>query len=156
MRPCAPAPGRLPQHLAMSALVAALALLPVPAESQRRPSPDDDDFDPVALMQALQPGWTAPDVSEEALSRHPLGSAGNPVRAQGPSGQRAYLARLRCADGSTPAQRRIGSTGTGPWGFILDIHEVRCKGGLTAGVHMDLYHPGYIEHAPVPGFRMVD
>lgn len=33
----------------------------------------------------------------------PLGSDGNPVRAEGAAGQRAYLSRLRCANGQAPA-----------------------------------------------------
>ena len=41
-----------------------------------------------------------------AAEAHPLGTADNPVRVGGPDGEHAYLARLRCADGAAPADRR--------------------------------------------------
>lgn len=84
-------------------------------------------------------------------SAPPLGSALNPVRCDGPEGERAYLSRLRDATGRPPAFRRLGSTGQGPYGNILDHYAVAGAGG---GVYMDMYHPGWIEPAAVPGFSL--
>jgi excinuclease ABC subunit B len=50
-----------------------------------------------------------PDADEDpmiaAAASFPLGSANNPVRVGGPSGEQAYLSRLRCSDGSAPEAR---------------------------------------------------
>lgn len=91
-----------------------------------------------------------------AAAAHPLGSAKNPVRAASPIGQRAYLARLRCGDGSAPRFVRKGNVGFGVFGNIVDDYEVDC-GTAAPGrvsVQMDLYHPGYVEARPVPGFTI--
>ncbi len=86
----------------------------------------------------------------------PLGSARNPVRTDMPPGERAYLDRLRCSDGSAPAYDRAGSVGEGPFGTILDLYQLRCAGGTPAEaqVYMDMYHAGYAEDRPVPGFTI--
>ena len=87
---------------------------------------------------------------------HPLGSKENPVRAAGPAGQRAYLQRLRCSDGTPPAFERRGSVGAGPYGSIMDVYELRCASGepARAAVYMDMYHQR-VEDRPVPGFTIV-
>lgn len=90
-----------------------------------------------------------------AASAHPLGSKENPVRAQGPAGQRAYLSRLRCSDTSRPAFGRIGSAGLSPYDNIVDIYEVTCSDGATperSEIWMDMYHRGHVEMEPVPGY----
>src|SRR4051812_25012871 len=46
-----------------------------------------------------------------AADAQPLGSLDNPVRAAGPDGERAYLARLRCADGKIPDIIPLGRGG---------------------------------------------
>jgi hypothetical protein len=94
----------------------------------------------------------------EEASAHALGSERNPVRASMPSGQRAYLARLRCADGSKPDFARQGSFGVGVYGNIIDAYEVRCDGSEPASsrIFMDMYHRGYVEKAAVAGFTIVD
>lgn len=104
------------------------------------------------------------EVSGSALDKrvataaaHPLGSEKNPVRAQFPPGQRAYLARLRCTDGSTPRFDRAGSMGIGVYGNIIDNYTVDC-GSAAPGrvqVYMDMYHSGYVEQRAVPGFTIV-
>lgn len=87
---------------------------------------------------------------------HPLGSSRNPVRADAPAGQRAYLARLRCSDGTAPRFQRRGSVGPQVFGNIIDDYQVDC-GTAAPGqvsVRMDLYHPGYVETRAVPGFTI--
>jgi len=90
-------------------------------------------------------------------ARSPLGSRDNPVRADMPEGQRAYLARLRCGDGAAPAFERMGSYGLGPFGSIIDGYQVTCAVAelKERQVFMDMYHSGHVELAPVPGFAIV-
>jgi hypothetical protein len=92
----------------------------------------------------------------EKAQAHPLGSKENPVRADMPGGQRAYLNRLRCADGKAPTYRRVGNFGIGVYERIIDGYEVVCEGGTpdTSMVFMDMYHPGHKEAAAVPGFTI--
>ncbi len=92
----------------------------------------------------------------EAAQAHPLGSEQNPVRADMPGGQRAYLNRLRCADGKRPAYFRVGSFGLGVYDRIIDGYEVTCKDSTPekAMIYMDMYHPGHKEPAAVPGFTI--
>ena len=87
---------------------------------------------------------------------HPLGSEENPVRASMPPGERAYLARLRCADGRAPQYERQGSGDPGPFGNIVDFYAVQCDEAEPVQVVMDMYHAGYVEARPVPGFTIVE
>lgn len=94
---------------------------------------------------------------EKAVAKadqHPLGGKDNPVRASGPQGQRAYLERLRCADGKTPSYNRAGNVGLGVFGNIVDLYIVQCAGSTPASTEilMDMYHSGYVETRAVPGF----
>lgn len=82
-----------------------------------------------------------------------LGSRDNPVRSHMPDGERAYLARLVCSDGSRPAFRRRSSMGVGPYTTILDLYDVTC-GATNHEVVMDMYHPAYVERRAVPGFTI--
>ncbi len=81
-----------------------------------------------------------------------LGTANNPVRADGPTGQRAYLSRLRCADGTAPGFERRGNIGPGIYGYIVDLYEVHCGETMTE-VRMDMYHR-HVEEMPVAGFTI--
>jgi hypothetical protein len=82
-----------------------------------------------------------------------LGTATNPVRVLMPEGEREYLHRLRCANGSAPTFERQGSAGIGPYGKILDIYSVQC-GTKSSSIYMDMYHCSE-EERPVPGFDIV-
>lgn len=86
----------------------------------------------------------------------PLGAKTNPVRCEDPRGEREYLGRLRCSDGKRPAFSRIGSYGLGPYGNIIDGYRVKCDGAAEVTVFMDMYHEGYVEKEPVPGFTIVN
>jgi len=116
----------------------------------------DDASDFVSMMGGV--GATEATRIATRLADKPLGSAGNPVRADMPPGQRAYLSRLRCSNGRAPSFNRIGSMGAGPYGSIIDAYQVDCAAGATPAssvVHLDMYHPGYSEAAAVPGFTIV-
>ena len=86
-----------------------------------------------------------------------LGSDAKPVLADMPPGQRAYLDRLRCADGNAPAYQRVGNIGPGPDGHIVDLYDVTCDGSEPArtGIHIDMYHRRHVEDEAVPGFTIV-
>ena len=93
---------------------------------------------------------------EQGAGEYPLGSRENPVRAEGPPGQRAYLSRLRCSDGRRPEFGRLGSAGMSPYGNIVDIYRVECRGAEPASseVFIDMYHRGHRESRAVPGFTI--
>lgn len=98
------------------------------------------------LAQDLEDWFTPRQLTEEQqrlIDTSPLGSFENPVRAEGPVGQRAYLARLRCSSGEPPEFFRGGSYGAGPYGTILDGYRVTCTGAESVTVFMDLYHAGF-------------
>ncbi|MBO9517527.1 MAG: hypothetical protein J7493_05630 [Porphyrobacter sp.] len=122
-------------------------------------SQDDAEFD--ARLGRMMAGESevqgaALDAALAKAASHPLGSEQNPVRASMPPGERAYLARLRCADGNAPEYERQGSGGDSPYGNIVDFYQVTCSGSEPAMVVMDMYHSGYAEDRPVPGFTIVE
>ena len=103
--------------------------------------------------QLLQP-WLGDALKRAAL--HPLGSDKNPVRADMPDGQRAYLARLRCTNDAPPIWRRVGNLGSGAFGSIVDQYDVRCPGAHPPRtiIVMDMYFAGYVEARAVDGFSI--
>jgi len=112
--------------------------------------------DEVDIFGFKVPGGEALEKLIEKAQAHPLGSKENPVRADMPGGQRAYLNRLRCADGKRPGFFRVGSFGAGPYERIIDGYEVTCKDSTPekAMIFMDMYHPGHKEPAAVEGFTI--
>jgi hypothetical protein len=95
---------------------------------------------------------TTQNSSEVPVISGPLGSWDNPVKSNGPSGERAYIRQLKCPDEETPKFHRIGSSGVGPYGNILDIYELSC-GNKKFDIYMDMYHCCK-ETRPVPGFTI--
>lgn len=87
----------------------------------------------------------------------PLGCWSNPVRCHMPSGERAYLERLRTPDGRALAYQRLGSMGTpSPSGHILDLYAIgRRDSGPLGEIYMDMYCAGRVETRPIPGFSIV-
>jgi hypothetical protein len=95
------------------------------------------------------PPAAAPPVTEVAGFRQPvpydsaapLGDISHPVRVNGPFGEREYLVRLRCADGSAPSFDRQGSRpNDGVDSHILDHYTVACTSDAPMQVFMDMYH----------------
>ena len=119
-------------------------------------SNDDAGIDRMLAGQSQKSGG-ALDRAIAAAARYPFGSKQNPVRVTMPAGERAYLARLRCSDGRPPQFERMGSFGAGPYGNILDGYTVDCGAAAPGKVEifMDMYHGGYAETRPVPGFTIV-
>jgi hypothetical protein len=136
---CSPAPGGSRPGTASS------------AAPRERPNPSRD------MMQSLGGGLRG-GALRDAIARaeqHPLGSNLNPVRENQPQGQRAYLSRLRCADGTAPSFFRAGNVGAGVFGYIVDLYKVTCAGQPPVDIFIDMYHSGP-ENRPVPGFTIVD
>jgi hypothetical protein len=116
-------------------------------------SPKDKECGAAEMLSGIS--CIEPNLDE--ISKHPLGSYDNPIRADGPRGQREYLSKLICPNGE-PIQNydRSGSVGIGPYGFMLDHYNVNCEQAteLTkAGVYMDMYHKGYKEAKVSNGFN---
>ena len=87
-------------------------------------------------------------------AKHPLGTAENPVRVGGPQGERAYIARLHCADGSRPRVGQRANGGVGAFGSIVDLYPLDC-GAVTPGRFnhvMDMYHEEHRETQAPAGF----
>ncbi|MES2826305.1 MAG: hypothetical protein V4732_22110 [Pseudomonadota bacterium] len=95
-------------------------------------------------------------VDPKILDKFSLGSKENPIRVNGPKGQRNYLSRLVCENNETvSAFNRKGSVGRGPFGTTMDVYEVICdtnKGVVKHDVFLDMYHANYIETRPAAGF----
>lgn len=142
--------------MALSVLLAAALLAgaqqPTPPIGQRSSTPE----------QMLRELGLAPNPDEEAAAiaaaqRHPLGTMENPVRVGGPTGERAYIARLRCSDGSAPRVGQRGSMGVGAFGTIVDAYPLDC-GSAAPGrftLIMDMYHDEHREERAPAGFTIV-
>lgn len=127
------------------------------ASVENKKSIDNDsvEFDECNILGFMLGPCVEPDLVE--ISKHSLGSKGNPIRVLSPSGERSYLKALRCADGRRPEFNRAGSVGMGPYGFMLDVYVVKCMAADGASdkvtkVYMDMYHQDYVETSPPNGF----
>lgn len=84
-----------------------------------------------------------------------LGSRENPVKCDGPQGQRTYLNRLAGPNGEAVTYRRAGNFGVGPDGHIIDGYAIDLDGRSTSIIiFMDMYHRDYVESRVVPGFTL--
>lgn len=134
--------------LAAALILAAPAAAQQPRLGQRTTSPD---------AMVAQMSQVSPEEEMRALvaaaDAHPLGTLENPVRVGGPEGERAYLARLRCAGGAAP---RIGArreAGIGAFGSVVGSYDVLC-GDANAPVVFDMYHEEHVESRAPAGFTL--
>jgi hypothetical protein len=134
-------------------LAAALLAAPALAQAPREQSPAPRD-----VLQAVGAGNTDQALADAiaAAAAHPLGSVQNPIRVAGPEGERAYLARLRCADGRAPAIGTRAAAGVGAYGSIVDAYTLDCGAAAPGKVSlvMDKYHEENPERGAPAGFRM--
>jgi hypothetical protein len=140
----------------MKGLVCAMGLALMAAGCAASPAPAGGDLSLDDLMGGgrAKGGDLQARIGKAGAS--PLGSEANPVRVNMPEGQRAYLRRLRCADGAQPAAERAGSYGFGPFGSIIDGYRVKCPAAAEpVVVFMDMYHPDHDETAAPAGFTLV-
>ncbi|SMF61492.1 hypothetical protein [Allosphingosinicella indica] len=132
-----------------SALLAGSALLHAAPPREESPVPRD-------LINAVDA--QSPDAESDALAAvaaaNPLGSKENPVRVGGPEGERAYLARLRCADGKAPQIGARSEAGAGGFGSVVASFAVTCPGAAPQAVIMDMYHEEHDETRAPAGLTL--
>jgi len=133
-------------------LLAAMFSISLPAQATKPPREESP-----ASKEALN-AFGSGNSDEEmaaaiaAANAHPLGTLDNPIRAEGPEGSYAYLARLRCADGSPIA---LGTKTTGAvdvFGSVTEVHPVSCGKGAPTNLFFDIYQAENIEKRPPAGF----
>ncbi|HYD36099.1 MAG TPA: hypothetical protein VEA60_00705 [Allosphingosinicella sp.] len=135
--------------------LSAAALLAVPAAAQK---PGDRTATPGQMLGDL--GSPDPIAEAEAIAAaaaaHPLGTPANPVRVGGPEGARAYIARLRCADGSRPRVGARSSGAVGAYGTLTERYPLDCGGAQPGRVALafDLYHEEHVETRAPAGFAL--
>ena len=138
-------------------LMLCAALLAAPAVAQEKVGKRDS----AAVRELMQQIGAIPADSEidgmvAAAAAQPLGTLANPVRVGGPEGERAYIARLRCAGGARPAVGPRASGGVGAFGTIVDIFPLDC-GAVAPGrfdLVMDMYHEEHREDRAPAGFTL--
>ena len=133
--------------------VLSVAVLAAPAAAQK---PGDRTATPgqvLGEMGAADPIAEAEQIAAAAAAK-PLGSLQNPVRVGGPAGARAYIGRLRCADGSRPSPGPHGPDGVGAYGTVTERYSLDCGGAAPGRVALivDLYHEEHVETRPAAGF----
>lgn len=123
-----------------------------PADAQRL---GERTTSPQAMAQQLNPASPEEEMRAmiAAADAHPLGTAENPIRVAGPDGERLYLARLRCADGSSPRLGARTAAGIGAYGSVVAGYEVSCAGRGTRIV-FDMYQEENVETRAPAGFTM--
>ena len=138
------------------ASAAAAALFAAPAFAMK--APREESPAPEELLRAMGYGADEGELKEAIAEaeRHPLGTAQNPVRVGGPEGERAYIVRLRCADGSTPKVGPRGSAGIGAFGTIIEIYPLDCGASAPGRTDlvMDMYHEEHVEDRAPAGFAI--
>lgn len=139
-------------------IIGIAALLAAPAAAFQ-PKPGARTIPPEELLRQLGIGVSDEEVDSAvaAAAAHPLGSLENPVRVGGPEGQQAYMARLRCADGSAPKIGQRATAGEGAFGTIVDAFPLDCGASAPGKVRlvMDMYHAEHREDRAPAGFTIV-
>jgi hypothetical protein len=138
----------------LPALLAAV-LVAAPASAQKLGARTATPQQVLGDMAPADPLAEAEQIAAAAAA-HPLGTVENPVRVGGPQGARAYIARLRCADGSRP---QVGARSTGPvgaYGTLTERYPLDCGGAAPGRVTLafDFYHEEHVENRPAPGFAL--
>ena len=137
-------------------LLLAAALTASAATAQQPPR--EQSPAPRALLEGIGSGNTdaALEQAIAAAAAHPLGTLENPIRVAGPEGERAYLARLRCADGRAPAIGARTAAGIGAYGSLVDAYAVDCGPAAPGKVSLvlDKYHEEHPEQGAPDGFQV--
>ena len=135
--------------------LAAAALIAAPAAAQKLGA---RTASPEQVLEGIAPAdpMAEADRIAAAAAAHPLGTLENPVRVGGPQGARAYIARLRCADGSRPQLGPRSTGGVGAYGTLTELYPLDCGGAAPGRVTLafDFYHEEHVETQPAPGFAI--
>ncbi|HEX8513893.1 MAG TPA: hypothetical protein VF688_12395 [Allosphingosinicella sp.] len=136
-------------------ILAAAALLAAPAAAQKLGARTSSPDQVLGQAAALDPMAEAEQIAAAAAA-HPLGTEKNPVRVGGPEGARAYIARLRCGDGSSPQVGARSSGGVGAYGTLTERYPLDCGAAAPGRVALafDFYHEEHVETRPAPGFAL--
>jgi hypothetical protein len=136
--------------------LAAAALLAAPAAAQKLGARTSSPDQVLGQSAPVDPMVEAEQIAA-AASAHPLGTEKNPLRVGGPEGARAYIARLRCADGSRPQVGPRSGGGIGAYGTLTERYPIDCGGAAPGRVALafDFYHAEHVETRPAPGFAIV-
>jgi hypothetical protein len=136
-----------------AALLLALQTTPPPPPIGQR------DVAPQQLLGEAQAGDVMAEIDAQAAAAaaFPLGTPENPVRVGGPDGERAYLARLRCADGQPPRIGERREAGVGGYGSIVASYALDCGAAAPgrASLVLDMYHAEHREDRAPAGFTIV-
>ena len=134
-------------------ILATLLATAASAQPPREESPAPRD-----LVESIGSGNTdaALEAAISAAAAHPLGTLANPIRVAGPEGERAYLARLRCADGRAPAIGAKAAAGVGAYGSLVDAWPVDCGAAAPGKLSLvlDKYHEEHPERNAPAGFQL--
>lgn len=132
------------------------ALLATPAAALKPPREESPANQEILASVGAGNSDAALEQAIATAGAHPLGTSENPVRVAGPEGERSYVARLRCADGSAPAIGPKRSGGTGAYGSLVDLYPLDC-GAAAPGKRdlvMDMYHAEHVETGAPAGFTI--
>ncbi len=139
----------------LTPLLLLAALAAVPAAAQK---PGGRTATPQQVLGEMAPADPVAEAERIAAAAavHPLGSAENPVRVGGPQGARAYIARLRCADGSRPQVGARSTGAVGAYGTLTERYPLDCGAAAPgrAAVAFDFYHEEHVETRAPAGFAL--
>ena len=140
------------------AFLAFAAALSASAAAAPKPKPGERTISPEQLLAQMGSGNSDEEIARAiaAAAAYPLGSVENPVRVGGPEGERAYLARLRCANGKAPGVGARASAGVGAFGSVVAAYPLDC-GAAAPGqgkIVMDMYHEEHVETRAPAGFTL--
>lgn len=143
------------RFLALAAAGAAALAASPPASAQKI---GQRNGTPEQLFSGIGDGSSESGLEAEiaAAASQPLGSIRNPVRVGGPEGERFYIARLRCADGSRPKVGLRAEGGTGAFGSIVHVYPLDCGAAAPNRTElvMDMYHEEHREAGAPAGFTI--
>lgn len=136
-------------------LLLAAAIAAAPASAQK---PGARTATPQQVLGDMAPADPMAEAERiaAAAAAHPLGSPENPVRVGGPQGARAYIARLRCGDGSRPQVGPRSTGGVGAYGTLTERYPLDCGAAAPGRVALafDFYHEEHVETLAPAGFAI--
>jgi hypothetical protein len=141
----------------MRFLLLAAALIAAPAAAQT-PNLGKRTAPPEQSMAGIGGGSSDAEIArvEAAAAAFPLGSLQNPVRVGGPDGERAYLARLRCANGEPPRAGIARPGGADAYGSVARLVTLDCGAAAPgrAEIAIDPYFEEHREDRAPAGFTL--